>query len=594
MLDSHFPPRINIPMNGWTGKILKINLTEKTTSTVIPQMDVYKKFIGGKGLAGYYLKPCITNEYNHSEMSLIFMTGPLVDTPSPTSGRMVIMSRSPLTGTIGDTSVGGKFATQLKRAGWDGVIIQGKSSSLMGIDIIDDVVTFHDAAFLQGKTVSDTVYELRSDSASAVIGPAAENGVRFANIAVDEHFFSGRNGLGLVMAEKQLKYVTVKGTGNTTIFNKDILMSAREEIFRLASASPILKGELGISNFGTGALFDLIHSRRMMPTNNFKETYFTNAQKLNAYQYKVAYNTKKTGCFGCHILCKKKGEDDKILPEFETMSHFSALLRNSNIDIVKEANLLCNDLGMDTISAAATLACYSEIRDITLKPEKILSLLNDIAYSQNEGAALKEGSFRYAESENKVEASITVKKLELPAYDPRGAYGMALAYCTSTRGGCHLRSYPISHEILRKPVATDRFSFSGKARIIKLTEDINSMIDSLTACKFLFFAATLEEYAKALYGATGMMSSSQELMKIGERIYYNERIMNTLNGFSSDEDILPERFFTEAGSSGDGIDIPPIDKNDFLETRNNYYIVRGLDENGLPLKNKCEELELNF
>ena len=175
---------------------------------------------------------------------------------------------------------------------------------------------------------------------------------------------------------------------------------------------------------------------------------------------------------------------------------------------------------------------------------------------------------------------MSVKSLELPAYDPRGAYGMALAYCTSNRGGCHLRAYPISHEILRKPVATDRFSFSGKARIIKIAEDANAAVDSLVACKFSFFGATLEEYARLLTAATGEDFTPRSLSEIGERICLTERFYNCANGFAAADDLLPERFFTEPGSSGEGIDIPPIDRARFAEELQKYYRIRGLTPEG--------------
>ena len=175
---------------------------------------------------------------------------------------------------------------------------------------------------------------------------------------------------------------------------------------------------------------------------------------------------------------------------------------------------------------------------------------------------------------------MSVKSLELPAYDPRGAYGMALAYVTSNRGGCHLRAYPISHEILRKPVPTDRFSFSGKARIIKIAEDVNAAVDSLVACKFAFFGATLEEYGELLSAVTGMEYGPESLKVIGERIYLTERFYNCENGFGHAQDSLPRRFFEEAGSSGEGIDVPPIDRARFEEELQKYYRIRGLDENG--------------
>jgi aldehyde:ferredoxin oxidoreductase len=337
-----------------------------------------------------------------------------------------------------------------------------------------------------------------------------------------------------------------------------------------------------------------MNSRRMMPTDNFRETHFPHAEEMNAWHYKHKYDSKKTGCAGCHILCKKKTRDGKPIPEFETMSHFRALINNTDISRVMEASQICNETGMDTISAASTIACYMEIKGISYDRIDLPKILKDISLSLGEGELLKHGSLQYSNLMNKSGTSMSVKGLELPAYDPRGAYGMALAYATSTRGGCHLRAYPVSHEILRKPVATDRFSFSGKARIIKLAEDMNAVIDSLTACKFIFFAATLEEYAAAFSAVTGMDITGQDLMKTGERIIYNEKIMNYLNGFRAEHDDLPERFFTQEGSSGAGINIPPLDRNEFLETRKKYYIVRRLSPDGAPLIEKCEELGLEW
>jgi aldehyde:ferredoxin oxidoreductase len=426
------------------------------------------------------------------------------------------------------------------------------------------------------------------------MGSAAENGVLFSNLMVDKSYAAGRNGLGVVFSAKNLKYLTVKGSGKVNVYDQNGLKKAKEDIFRLAAASPVLMGEHGLKNYGTRALYDLMHSRRMMPTANFRKTYFSEAPAMNAIVFKKKYNTKRTGCRGCHILCKKIGRDGTHIPEFETLSHFSALLENTDIDIVTAANAICNEKGMDTISAASTLACYSEINHKKLSGNEILGLLEDIGEGRGEGLELGKGSYRYALSKGKPELSFSVKKLELPAYDPRGAYGMALAYATSTRGGCHLRAYPISHEILRKPVATDRFSFAGKARIIKISEDLNAIIDSLTACKFIFFACSLEEYAKAFTAVTGITMKAQDLLKIGERIYYHERMMNALNGFSSKDDDLPPRFFKEKGSSGNEITINPLDRNEFLETRGKYYKIRGLDENGKPTIQKAAELGLEW
>lgn len=583
---------MSIQMYGWCGKIARIHLTDQSCRVEVPDLNVLKKFIGGRGLAGYYIRKKITLDWNHPDMPLLLFAGPLVNTRSPTSGRMTIMSRSPLTGAVGDSSVGGSFGFQLKKAGFDGIIITGKSERLCGIEIKDNNIHITDASHLKGRKTSDVHSLLKGKGSTAAIGPAAENGVLFSSTIIDGNFAAGRSGIGLTFASKNLKYITIRGTGKTKVFDIKGLRSAREDVFRLTAASPILLGKFGISRFGTGALYDLMDARQMMPTDNFQKTKFDQAFKLNAHAIKKKFKPKNTGCRGCHILCKKITKDQTSIPEFETMSHFSALLGNTDIGTVVKANRICNEMGMDTISAAATLACFSEISNKKLSPKEVISILIDIGKNKGVGVELGQGAAKYAGTCGRSDLAMVVKGQELPAYDPRGAYGMALAYATSSRGGCHLRAYPISHEILRKPVATDRFSFNGKARIIKIGEDLNAVADSLTACKFIFFAASLEEYAKIYTAVTGIKTSGQDLFEMGERICYNERMMNAANGFTEKDDDLPVRFFTTPGYKGDGINIKPIDKEAFFTARSNYYIARKLNKNGTPVPKVARELGL--
>ncbi len=589
-------------MYGWTGNILHINLTTRDFRVETPGIEFYKKYLGGKGMGGYYLRQCATLPFDHPNMAISLFTGPLVATIAPTSGRAHLVSKSPLTGLVGDASLGGKLATQLKRAGWDGMVITGKSSYPVGIEISNNQVKLCRADHLWGLSTQE-VHEILSPKKAglACIGPAGENGVRFASVTVDLHHAAGRSGLGLCLGVKNLKYLLVEGQGHTRVKDLKGLKEAREEIIRLTAASPALMGQYGFSCLGTGAVYDLMDSRRMMPTDNFRATRFEHAATLNAAAYSKTYTPKKYGCRGCHILCKKiykkvntKEKRQVAMPEFETMSHFTALIGCRNKDLVVEANDRCNRYGMDTISAAVTLACRREITGKNYTKPGLLSLLDDMALNQGEGKELNKGSLAYASAMGNPGAAMAVKAMELPAYDPRGAYGMALGYALSTRGGCHLRAYPISHEIFRKPVATDRFSFSGKARIIKIAEDFNAVVDSLTACKFIFFAAGLEEYAKAYTAVTGEASSAQDLVSIGERIYYNERIINYLNGFDAKDDDLPQRFFNESGTSGNQILIPPIDRAKFLAARKKYYDIRGLTPSGTPLESKSKGLGLEW
>jgi len=567
-------------MFGWSGRLLKIDLTKGSISRENIKEDILHSYLGGRGLGVYLI-----SDYKHldpfdPEMPLIFAVGPLCGTPSPTSSRMAVVSRSPLTGTIYDSSCGGLFAHKLKAAGLDAIMVTGKSNKPVYIRVDEDSVSIGDASALWGKDTLETMSALMDKGSVASIGPAGEHGVLFANIMVNASNSVGRGGLGAVMGSKNLKAIVVNGSKKARIANKDAFKKGQEDVMRLLKASPVIFGELGLREFGTPALVDLVKQRRIAPTENFRKTYFKGADSYSGPSLKSTFKAKKEGCFGCPIQCKKVDSCGRALPEYETASHFGALNKNSDIHSIVKSNELCNLLGMDTISMAATIAAYGEIRGDFFAPAKIVELIKETAERKDDGEKLALGSARLCEMLGRPELSMSVKRLELPAYDPRGAYGMALAYVTSNRGGCHLRAYPIANEILRKPVATDRFSFSGKARIIKIAEDTNAVADSLEVCKFAMLAASLEEYAQVLTGVTGMDFTAQDLLKIGERVVLDERHFNCENGFSAKHDILPERFFTEGGSSGDGIEIRPIDKTRFLEELQKYYRMRGLNEDG--------------
>jgi len=522
----------------------------------------------------YHLPP------DSPDLPLIFAVGPLCGTTAPTAARLSVVSRSPLTNTVYDCSAGGRFAWRLKAAGLDALFITGQSRTPVTLCIHDEQVALVPADKLWGMTVKETVAELDTGGSVATIGPAGENGVLFANIMMGEGNAVGRGGLGAVMGWKKLKAIVVNGTSKTAIADQKLFDSAKADVMRLFRASPVIFGELGIAEYGTPALVDLMHQRRMAPTENFSKTIFAESGNYSGAAIRRQCGARNDGCYGCPIQCKKSTPEGEHLPEYESVSHFGALNGISSLVSIVKANTLCNQLGMDTISAAATLSAYGEARGAFPTPAEVNQLLLDIAAKNGDGKLLALGSARYSAAIGRPQLSMSVKGLELPAYDPRGAYGMALAYCTSNRGGCHLRAYPISHEILRKPVATDRFSFDGKARIIALAEDTNAAIDSLVACKFSFFGASLEEYAELLTAVTGVDYTPQSLKEIGRNIYLTERFYNCENGFSAIADTLPARFFAEAGSSGAGIVIAAIDKVRFEQEMQKYYRIRNLEADG--------------
>ncbi len=566
---------------GWTGRFLYIDLTEKKARVLSTPEPLCKGFIGGRGFGVALMKDFITLEPYDRDMPLVFCSGPLVGSPVPTSGRGSLVSRSPLTGTVFDCSVGGRFATELKRAGYDMLVIQGRAPEWLWIDITDSEVLFHEASELKGLTTEEVFSRLTQEGSVMAIGQAGEHLVRYASVLFDGHYAAGRGGLGAIMGSKRLKAVRVKGSATVTVASMEDLKKAREDIMRLLRASPVVFGQYGLSEYGTAALVDLVHARKIEPTANFKRSFFENSSKYSGYRIREAFKVKKTGCAGCPIFCKKKTHQGQALPEFETVSHFGALNENDSLETIIEANRLCNAYGLDTITTAATLACYGEYRGSPLRPEEMLSMIKKIAFRREEGDTLAEGSMRFAKEVGRPELSMTVKGLELPAYDPRGVYGMALAYATSNRGACHLRAYPISYEILRKPVGVDRFTFEAKASMVKLSEDTLAVVDSLTACKFAFFGATLEEYALALEAVTGMQTSQDSLMAAGEKIYLLERYLNQQVGFSGKDDTLPERFFQMEGYSNSHLRIGPIDREAFQEALQRYYRLRGYTPDGV-------------
>ena len=567
-------------MTGWTGRMLTVDLTTgRITVDAIPEKLLHA-YLGGRGLGVRFMRESYRLDPFDPAMPLIFSVGPLCGTPAPTAARLSVVSRSPLTGTIYDCSAGGRFAWRLKAAGYDLLRIVGESRYPVSLVVGESGGELISADSLWGATIPDTVASLEKAGSVAAIGPAGENGVLFANIMMGEGNSVGRGGLGAVMGHKRLKAVVVNGSAKTVIADRSRFDTARADVMRLFRASPIIFGELGLAEYGTPALVDLMKQRRMAPTENFRETWFAESDRYAGPAIRKECAAVKDGCHGCPIQCKKSTPEGEHLPEYETVSHFGALNGIADLHAIVKANTLCNRLGMDTITAAATIAAWGEARGRFPHAGEIAGILEDIALRRGDGDLLAEGSRRAAEILGHPELSMSVKSLELPAYDPRGAYGMALAYCTSNRGGCHLRAYPISHEILRKPVATDRFTFSGKARIIAIAEDTNAAVDSMVACKFSFFGATLEEFSELLSAATGVEYTPQGLKELGGRICLTERFYNYANGFDISHDQLPERFYTEAGSSGDGIDIPPLNRERFDEELQKYYRIRGLTPEG--------------
>ncbi len=568
-------------MHGWTGKALKIDLARGSIRREEIPEETLHAYIGGRGLGVRLMRDRFRLDPFDAEAPLTFAVGPLCGTEAPATNRMTVTARSPLTGTVCYSSMGGLFARRLKAAGVDLLQVFGESAHPVVLTVRGADAELIPADDLWGRGVSETVEALASVGSVAAIGRAGENGVLYASIVSGEGNVAGRGGLGAVMGKKKLKAIVVNGGEPTPVADQGRFERASRDVMRLLAASPVIFGEFGIAEYGTAALVDLMGQLRMTPTENFRKTAFAGTAAYSGPALLKNSPAVNDGCCGCPIMCRKRSIEGHRLPGYETLSHFGALNGMADLPAILKAHELCNELGLDTISAAATIAAWGEQRGRFADAVEIPALLSDIAMRRGDGELLALGSRRMMDLLGRPGLSMSVKSMELPAYDPRGAYGVALGYCTSNRGGCHLSAFAVAHEILRKPVATDRFSFSGKARINKVTEDANAAADSLVACRFAFLGASLEEYGELLSAATGVTYNAGSLGLIGERIFLTERFYNCANGFTAADDRLPERFHTEPGSSGAGIEIPPIDRQRFMEELGKYYRMRGLTSEGI-------------
>jgi aldehyde:ferredoxin oxidoreductase len=537
--------------------------------------DMSRAWIGGRGMGAYFLGQRPKARATGGDNPLVLASGPLAGSRIPSSGRLVISAFSPLTETVCSSTVGGGFALEMKRAGIDAIHVTGRAPARSMVFVDERGARMERDPFPDDMALGEMYARLgRSGWSLAAVGEAAVKGCLYASIMVDGSFASGRGGLGLVMAGKNLRAIAVKGTGEGLRASMDPAAEARacSDIVRLFDASPFIMGRSGIGACGTGALVDLMAERRMMPTANFRKTYFEGYRAFCACAIKRAYKPRHHPCTSCPAACRLKAQVP--VPEYNSLAHFGALNENDDLPSIVEANLVCNEKGMDTISAASTIACLAEIRGRRFRGGALVDMVRQVTEDSPLGELLRQGSLRMAGALGSPGTSMSVKGLEIPAFDPRGAYGTALAYGTSTRGACHLRAHIIACEVLRRPVAADRFSFEGKARMVKIAEDICAAADTIGACRFAFVAATLEEYANGLAAVTGIPFTQGDLMKTGEAVCCLELRINEERGFSRQDDMLPERFYLEKGTPGPDFETPPIDRSAYEKALDRYHRIR--------------------
>jgi len=600
-------------MFGWVGSILRVDLTDRTTRTLPLDPALAKQFIGARGLATKIMYDEVdpTVDPLGPQNKLIFAPGPFSGTLAPSAGRYNIVTKGPLTGTIAASNSGGMLGAELKFAGYDLIILEGKADKPVYIFIRDGAVEIRDAIHLWGKEVPDTTDLLRAetddDAKVACIGPAGERLALIANVLNEMHRAAGRSGVGAVMGSKNVKGLVVLGGGAVKAMDpagfKTAMVRARNKIL----AHPV--GGQGLKAFGTDVLINILNQTGGLPTRNFRDGYFPTADKVGGESLSATLLKRPKACFGCVISCgrvteivnpKYKGRGEG--PEYETAWALGPDCGVDDLEAITKANYLCNELGLDPISMGATIACAMDLYEagiIGLKEtggipltfgnaEAVVEMVRRTGLREGFGDKLALGSYRLAESYGHPEFSMTVKKQEMPAYDPRAVQGIGLNYATSNRGGCHVRGYTIASEVLGLPAKTDNLTTEGKAQLDIAFQNLTAALDATGACLFGVFGMEADDLAQMLTKLTGVDYPTEEFLRAGERIWNLERLFNLKAGFTAKDDTLPERLLKAPLPGG-----PAKGKvNRLGEMLPEYYHLRGWDKNGVPTEKKLKELAL--
>ena len=597
-------------MKSYAGKVLRVNLTDKSVNVEPLNMQYANDYIGGRGLGTrmYFDEVEPTIDPLSPENKLIIATGPMTGAPVPTGGRYMVITKSPLTGAIASSNSGGHWGPEFKSCGYDAIVIEGKADSPCYIDIKDDKVEIKDADHLWGKLVIEAENTLKQTEGEKcrvlLIGPAGEKLSKMASIMNDHDRAAGRSGVGAVMGSKNLKAITVKGSNKLELHDDEKLKEVVKKCNALIKENGVT-GE-GLPTYGTAVLVNIINEGGINPTNNFQTSQFADAEGISGETMAEKFLVKRSACARCPIGCGRVVKlDDQVIggPEYETLWSFGSDCGVSDMNTVIKANHLCNEYGMDTISVGATIAAAMElkqkgyIKDEELNGvalefgnnESVVAWTEMIGKAEGLGAKMAMGSYELCDSYGMAELSMSVKKQELPAYDPRAIQGQAVQYATSNRGGCHVRGYLISPEILGLPEKLDRFSIDKKPEWAKIFQDLTAVIDSMGMCLFTSFALGANEYSELYNASAGTQYDADKLMIAGERIYNIERVFNIRAGVGGDQDTLPKRLLEEP--IVDGPSKGEVAR--LSEMLPKYYEVRGW-VSGEPTPEKLRELGIDI
>jgi aldehyde:ferredoxin oxidoreductase len=622
---------------GYAGRILYVDLSKGKYWVEELKESLAKAYVGGSGLAAYLLWNLIDSGVDplSPENPLIIATGPATGALAPSAGRFALVSKSPLTGIWGESHAGGFFGPEVKYAGYDMVVILGRSPTPVSLVINDGSVEIHKATDLWGLNTRDTTNELRGrfgkDYHVICIGPAGENLVKFASVMVDYYRAFGRTGMGAVMGSKKLKAVVVRGSKGVEVYDPDKYLEVLEDILWRNTEGPwALPAQMSLGRYGTPSLVTAMNAIGRLPTKNHWTGYWEKADRLSGDEL-LKYRVSRGSCFSCMIMCKHitKVPDGRYEgtfsggPEYESIVALGSNLLIDNIEAVIYMNQLCNLYGLDTISTGKVISyvfeCYEKgliskeelggVEALWGSEEAAIKLINMIVRREGIGNILAEGVRKASEVLGRgYEYALHVKGLEVSAQDPRGHKSVGLTWAISVRGADHLRSLTTVDELGYRDVAAERFgadkvdyvcdrlSERYKGLIVKDQEDLFALVDSIIMCKYGTMWPPMYYFdfiAKLLPPLTGIkeFSDVKNLRLIAERIVNLKRCFNLREGVGKESEVLPKRFTEEVmptgPSKGQVCNLEPMLRE--------YYMYRGWDYNsGLPYEETLERLRLDY
>ncbi len=609
---------------GWQGKVLRVDLTAGTIADEPLNMDWAQQFVGQRGLGSKYLVAEIDPKVDPLDPGnkLIFATGPLTGTMAPTGGRFSVVTKGALSGTIAASNSGGYFGAELKYAGWDILIVEGRAAAPVYLFIEDDKVEILPAAEFWGRSVWEVEPALKARHMDplikvASIGRAGENGVRFASVMNDIDRAAGRTGVGAVMGSKNLKAIAVRGTQGVAAHHPEAFMKAVAEAREVLDPSP---ARIRFEAIGTIGMIDNTHNYGSLPTRNCRDQQFEGTAKINAAAMRTPRLTDgranlltNKACFACTIACGRvsvidpthfsvagDGGKERYLGaqgglEYESAFSLGAMCGVDDMEAMTYANCICNEQGMDSISFGVTVAAAMELFDTGAiglhetggiefdfgSAEALVAAAELTGAGEGFGKDLGLGARRLCEKYGHPEFAMTVKGQEFPGYDPRAMQGMGLAYATSNRGACHIRARPFADDFQR--ITTD-----GKAALVKSSQDQVACIDSMGICMFAFNSLKYEHLAAMLDASIPGGWTVERMVEAGERIWNLERQFNLAAGLGKADDTAPQRILKDAANSGAA-------KGRVLELAKmlpEYYALRGWTADGVPSRETLERLGL--